>query len=581
MIPGTTAPRAVLGAFVALLLLAAPASAATFNSTGGPFPIPGPNAPISVSGLPGPVTDVSVTIDNFFHDHPDDADIALVSPGGTRLFLMSDACGAMPPGAPIDLTFDDDAANQLPDNGPCAPGTVDPTDHEPNAMGEAFADYPQLNGFNGEVANGTWSLELADDDHPASTGSIASWSITITSAGVPPITISSGNDAFGRANPFPAELEVLGAERSVITDVNVLLDGVSHMDARDIDMYLEGPGGERTWLMSDVCPFNHKLAEWKVDDEAANEFFDAEGCSSGAYRPRNVASGDPSDPDVPPDVVPSAPTKPLVTSLSTFDGTDPDGTWRLFILDDAEGDAGFIANGWDLELTTRAPAPVGFAVGAQTVREGESVSVDIVRSGPATPAAGSVVVATQSDSARAGQDFEPVSQLVTFAPGETTKSVTVPIAADGPFEPEEAFSIVVGQPEGDAEVGTPAAVAVTILADAQQRPGDPLPGTERKPEPKTFTAKDAIPKPPSARRCRSRNSTIRFRPRMPDGVAITRSEVLVNGRKIEDNVGASAVAPIVLTMSGRRMRVTIRLHSHDGRVVTIRRTFRACKRKRR
>ncbi len=578
MIPGTTAPRAVLGAFVALLLLAAPASAATFNSGSGPFPIPGVNSTITVTGLDGPVTDVNVTINGFEHESPDDADIALLSPSETRLYLMSDACGPNPAAAPIDITFDDEAANQLPDEAICDTSrTVDPTDHAPTD--EPFADYPQLNGFNGEVANGTWSLELMDDAAPTMTGRIASWSITITSAGAPPITISSGNDAFGPSTPFPLELDVLGAERAVITDLNVLLDGLTHQQGRDIDMFLEAPGGQKAWLMSDACPGPMKLLEFTFDDEATLPLGTEENCSAGTFRPIDNA---PPAPPVDSDAFPApAPAPPVTASLSAFDLTDPDGTWRLWINDDEEGRGGFITEGWDLQMTTRAPANVGFAVGGQTVREGESVSVDVVRSGPATPAAGSVVVATQSDSARAGQDFEPVSQLVTFAPGETTKSITVPITADGPFEPEEAFSIVVGQPEGDAEVGTPAAVAVTILADAQQRPGDPLPGTERKPEPKTFTAKDAIPKPPSARRCRSRNSTIRFRPRMPDGVAITRSEVLVNGRKIEDNVGASAVAPIVLTMSGRRMRVTIRLHSHDGRVVTIRRTFRACKRKRR
>jgi hypothetical protein len=59
-----------------------------------------------------------------------------------------------------------------------------------------------------------------------------------------------------------------------------------------------------------------------------------------------------------------------------------------------------------------------------------------------------------------------------------------------------------------------------------------------------------------------------------------RSEVFVGKTKIEDNVGEAAVAPIVLTMTGKRMRVRIRLHSHDGRVVTIRRTFRRCAKKR-
>jgi hypothetical protein len=33
-----------------------------------------------------------------------------------------------------------------------------------------------------------------------------------------------------------------------------------------------------------------------------------------------------------------------------FDGTDPNGTWSLFVFDDGAGDAGRIAGGWSLEL---------------------------------------------------------------------------------------------------------------------------------------------------------------------------------------------------------------------------------------
>ena len=37
--------------------------------------------------------------------------------------------------------------------------------------------------------------------------------------------------------------------------------------------------------------------------------------------------------------------------MSAFDGTDPNGTWNLFVVDDAAGDSGKIS-GWTLDLTT-------------------------------------------------------------------------------------------------------------------------------------------------------------------------------------------------------------------------------------
>ncbi|HEX2088238.1 MAG TPA: hypothetical protein VHF89_21300, partial [Solirubrobacteraceae bacterium] len=363
MIPGATPlTRGVLVALAALgaaLLAAAPASAATFennapitiNASGNATPFP---STIAVTGLDGPVTDVSVTLDDLSHTRPDDIDLSLVSPSGTRAVLMSDACGAAALG-PVDLTFDDDAATGLADAGPCAAGTFDPTDHEPNAVGEPFADYPALNGFDGEVASGTWSLEVVDDAATQAGSISGGWSITITSAGTPPITISSGSQAHGAASPFPAELEVVSGERAIITDLDVLLDGLTHQDGDHVDMFLEGPGGQRAWLMSDVCPGAHKLMEWKIDDEAAAPFGGEEACAPGTFRPVNRDQGG-FDFDTFPA---GAPGLPGSTSLSAFDLVEPDGTWRLWIQDDEEGRAGFIADGWSLEIDTRAPAPVG------------------------------------------------------------------------------------------------------------------------------------------------------------------------------------------------------------------------------
>ena len=40
-----------------------------------------------------------------------------------------------------------------------------------------------------------------------------------------------------------------------------------------------------------------------------------------------------------------------------FDGTDPNGTWQLFVVDDEQGDKGAITGGWSLHITTTDPAP--------------------------------------------------------------------------------------------------------------------------------------------------------------------------------------------------------------------------------
>lgn len=579
MTPGVTRHRLavlVTGVLLAALVAAAPAGAETFGPS-DPVPITATSSSVlPVSGLAGAITDVNVLLHDIDHTRAQDIDILLQSPTGNRLVLMSDACNPGPI-TNANLKFDQIAAGPLSPTEVCPSGLYDPTDYT-TAPPDAWTSppfYGSLDDFNGEVANGSWTLEVLDDT-AGETGDISGgWSLEITTSGTPPITISTGSQAFGPASPFPAELDVLTPDRVVVTDADVLIDGFTHQHGEHVDMFLEGPEGQKAWLMSDVCRGDEKLVDLKIDDEAPNPFFEAEACSSNTYRPRNFDEG-PADQDT---FSAPAPAPPGDETLSAFDLTDPDGTWRLWIQDDSEGGQGFILGGWDLEFDTRPAADVGFSVSSQTVNEGSTVTVDVLRGGQSPLGRGSVVVATQSETAKAGQDFTPVSETLTFQPGETKKTISVPVTADGGFEPEQGFSIVLGEAEGDAKVGTPAAVGITIPPDAEQRPDDTPTGNEDKPPPAVFTTANVLTRPPAASRCRRTGQTITFRPVMPAGIAILRSEVYVNGKKVEDNIGTAAVAPIVLTMKGARMKVRIKLTAQDGRVVNIRRTFRRCKRR--
>jgi len=51
-----------------------------------------------------------------------------------------------------------------------------------------------------------------------------------------------------------------------------------------------------------------------------------------------------------------APAEPYAAALSAFNGTDPNGTWSLYVRDDFTGMSGSIAGGWSLSITTSAPA---------------------------------------------------------------------------------------------------------------------------------------------------------------------------------------------------------------------------------
>ena len=141
---------------------------------------------IDVLGMPGNITRVTVSIENFSHLTPDDVDILLVNPQGRKMALMSDAGGSNEAGG-VNLTFADSAPQAVPDSGQITTGEYRPTDYE---AGDEFpAPAPggphtgnTLGAFYGGLPNGTWSLYVVSDG-ASGFGSIAgAWSLTIESS---------------------------------------------------------------------------------------------------------------------------------------------------------------------------------------------------------------------------------------------------------------------------------------------------------------------------------------------------------------------------------------------------------------
>ena len=66
-----------------------------------------------------------------------------------------------------------------------------------------------------------------------------------------------------------------------------------------------------------------------------------------------------TDPNHPEDLYPApAPDPPWGSTLSVFNGTNPNGTWSLYIVDDYNGFDGYIEGGWCLTINTTAGTPV-------------------------------------------------------------------------------------------------------------------------------------------------------------------------------------------------------------------------------
>jgi subtilisin-like proprotein convertase family protein len=206
---------AMLGAVVAMGLVAPAASAATFSNTEGitinssnevdcpgfVSTAPGTATPypseIEVSGLDFLISDVNVTVSGLSHPSPDDIGLLLVSPTGDSTLLMTDSGGVFTNVSGINLTFDDAASGFLPNGAspPLTSGTYKPTVGATTAGCLAPASFPDapagpygssLSVFNGTDPNGTWQLYVIDDTRDAA-GSIDGWSLTFNS---PPTAVA-------------------------------------------------------------------------------------------------------------------------------------------------------------------------------------------------------------------------------------------------------------------------------------------------------------------------------------------------------------------------------------------------------
>ena len=167
-----------------------------------------------------------------------------------------------------------------------------------------------------------------------------------------PITIQVAGGPPG-VNPYPSTITVSGLS-GTIADVSVTLSNLSHTYPDALDILLVGPGGQKVMLMSDAGGDNAIVNPVRLifSDNATLLPPDSNRIVPGTYHPWNYApleTGMPSN----------APAGPYGTNLSVFDGTSPNGSWRLFVADDlATVGSGSIGGGWHLNLSVVVFPPV-------------------------------------------------------------------------------------------------------------------------------------------------------------------------------------------------------------------------------
>lgn len=153
----------------------------------------------------------------------------------------------------------------------------------------------------------------------------------------------------GTANPYPSDIQIAGLP-GFVTGITVNLENFSHALPDDVDILLVAPNGRRIILMSDaggnVAINNLSLT---FSDSASVSLPDNSGLTSGIYKPTNF-----DDTDTFPAPAPQGNLSG--TTLDVFRGSNPNGTWSLYVVDDNGNNAGTIASGWNLDIQSSVNA---------------------------------------------------------------------------------------------------------------------------------------------------------------------------------------------------------------------------------
>lgn len=190
------------------------------------------------------------------------------------------------------------------------------------------------------------TLQLRDEHAGVVTNNLGTvdfvFSPPATSAWVNTNTITIPD--YGVGTPYPSSINVTGLVGRV-SKATVTLNGVRHGFPHDINVLLVSPSGTNVLTMSHTGG-GHSVTNITLtfDDTAAGSLANYGPISSGVFKPTSYEG--------PVHLPGTAPSSSYRFALSDLSWTEPNGAWLLYVYDDSIGDAGSIARGWSLNLTT-------------------------------------------------------------------------------------------------------------------------------------------------------------------------------------------------------------------------------------
>jgi outer membrane biosynthesis protein TonB len=242
------------------------------------------------------------------------------------------------------------------------------------------------------------------------------------------ITIPAGAPGVtqGAATPYPSNITVDGTT-GAITKVVVKLNNITSTFPGDFDLLLVGPGGQNAIIMSDCGGGGDVTGITITLDDAAAANMTGATLTTGTFKPTNLVGVAPE-----PDTWPApAPAASGGSALSIFNGTNPNGTWNLYVFDDAAGDVGSFAGGWELTISTTTscttPTPTPTTTGTATPIATPTVTPPPPTATPPPPSPTPTATATATAT-------PPV-------PTPTSTPTTTPVPTPTPVPPAQANNL--------------------------------------------------------------------------------------------------------------------------------------------
>ncbi|HEX9961358.1 MAG TPA: carboxypeptidase-like regulatory domain-containing protein [Pyrinomonadaceae bacterium] len=156
---------------------------------------------------------------------------------------------------------------------------------------------------------------------------------------------------------YPSVITVSGLS-GVVTKVTVTF-AITSTFPDDLDILLVGPTGAMSLVMSDAGGSGDHTNITYTFDQTAAALMPNDPTTvtpSGTFRPSNYAGFATPEPGGQDNFPTAGGLMSYPADFSIFNGTNPNGDWKLYVVDDQVIDTNSLPGGWSIDITSAIPA---------------------------------------------------------------------------------------------------------------------------------------------------------------------------------------------------------------------------------